>query len=542
MNAEAAAQSLQVARRKLEAGEFASAVRFAKKSLALARSDEAERVLREAEAGVSGGGEGASSSATSAGPSASSTSKRGGGAAPSSSSSSASSSKPSSSAGAGEKPGGGGAHTPAQAAMVARVKKCRVTAYYEILELQKSCSEGEVKKAYRKRGKAVDFLVELKADQEFFVQLALGLHPDKNLAPGAEEAFKMVSKAFTVLSDPQKRAIFDQTGGDPDSRGGGGGGGGGGGFAGGGMPRYAGSPFGGGGNYGGRGEEISPEDLFRAFFGGSMGGGVGGFGAGGPMGFGGPLGGGLGGSTFHFFGPGMGGGMPTGQGFPPRRAGAQRQDEGHRTSPWVQMAPLLLLFAFSFLTQLPSLFGGSGRRLPEFSFERTARFSHPRTTTSGVSYFVDPSSFPLHPSYRSFLRAIPNLGFNSAHAEDSRAFKADLVAHFRREVEEKGEGGKTAEPVKETEEGKEKEKEKRSERLRVPNDFAKFERQVEKSWVGRLQAYCRHELNQREEKLERARGFLGIGTDHAAIARITKERLHHCEELSKVPGYQVQYR
>ncbi|KAG8851693.1 hypothetical protein FRC20_001675 [Serendipita sp. 405] len=89
-------------------------------------------------------------------------------------------------------------YTPEQLAVVKRIRKCKATEYYEILSLQKDCEEAEVKKAYRK--------------------LALQLHPDKNGAPGADEAFKMVSKAFQVLSDTSLRAAFDRDGGDPESR------------------------------------------------------------------------------------------------------------------------------------------------------------------------------------------------------------------------------------------------------------------------------------------------------------------------------------
>lgn len=72
----------------------------------------------------------------------------------------------------------------------------------------------------------------------------------------------VVSKAFQVLSDSNLRAVYDANPhADPTQRGGGGGGGGGGMYSrGGGMP----PGFGGGGMY----NEVNPEDLFNAFFGG----------------------------------------------------------------------------------------------------------------------------------------------------------------------------------------------------------------------------------------------------------------------------------
>lgn len=76
----------------------------------------------------------------------------------------------------------------------------------------------------------------------------------------------VVSRAFQILSDPDKKTRFDQFGGDPDSR-----------FSNGGAGATP-SPFSGfARSTGGRNPmfdaEISPEDLFNQFFGGGVGGG-----------------------------------------------------------------------------------------------------------------------------------------------------------------------------------------------------------------------------------------------------------------------------
>lgn len=104
--------------------------------------------------------------------------------------------------------------------------------YYEVLEISKTSTVEEIKKAYRK--KAVQY------------------HPDKN--PGdksAEEKFKEVAEAYEVLSDEQKRAKYDQFGHEAL----GGFGGFGGGFS---DPFDIFSSFGGFGGFGGFGSQRGP--------------------------------------------------------------------------------------------------------------------------------------------------------------------------------------------------------------------------------------------------------------------------------------------
>ena len=137
-----------------------------------------------------------------------------------------------------------------------RIRRCKATAFYDILGLEtvrRTCTDSDIKRAYRK--------------------LSLLTHPDKNGHENADEAFKMVARAFSILGDKDKRDKYDRFGTDPDSR-----------FSG----AQAQDPFAGfanraarGGGMGGGGggvweDEISPEEMFARFFGGGFGGPFGG--------------------------------------------------------------------------------------------------------------------------------------------------------------------------------------------------------------------------------------------------------------------------
>eukprot|EP01022_Parablepharisma_sp_SALTPOND_P004446 TRINITY_DN120321_c0_g1_i1.p1 TRINITY_DN120321_c0_g1~~TRINITY_DN120321_c0_g1_i1.p1 ORF type:complete len:399 (+),score=43.32 TRINITY_DN120321_c0_g1_i1:420-1616(+) len=74
----------------------------------------------------------------------------------------------------------------------------KTTNYYEILGVEKTATEEEIKKQYKK--------------------LALRLHPDKNRAPQATEAFKKVAQALACLTNPNKRKIYDEHGNEENFR------------------------------------------------------------------------------------------------------------------------------------------------------------------------------------------------------------------------------------------------------------------------------------------------------------------------------------
>jgi len=232
--------------------------------------------------------------------------------------------------------------------------------------------------------------------------LALQFHPDKNRAPGADEAFKSISRAFNTLSDADKRAHYDRFGADdrsPASSGGGGGG----------------NPF--GENPFFAGGEVNPEEIFRAFFGGG-----GGFGPGVHF------------ETFGgnpFFG---GGGHP---GMRRRRAGpehphahTQRQQREEHRGPASdfdrlrdtvrQMLPIIIFFVFAILSSLfsssdaspttsstPS-FATFDEIAEEVSIEPGFGFPHARLTANLKLHYY--ASSPFQSRFRSYDEAVSRGG------------------------------------------------------------------------------------------------------------------------------------
>lgn len=84
----------------------------------------------------------------------------------------------------------GRSYTTAQEDVAQRVLDCDIDAHYAILGVREDADPEEIKRAFK--------------------SLALLLHPDKNAAPGAEDAFKLVRQAWEVLGDAHERAVYDE--------------------------------------------------------------------------------------------------------------------------------------------------------------------------------------------------------------------------------------------------------------------------------------------------------------------------------------------
>ncbi|KAL2553676.1 Heat shock protein DnaJ [Forsythia ovata] len=204
-------------------------------------------------------------------------------------------------------------YTEEQVTIVKEIK--RKKDYYEILGLEKSCSVEDVRKAYRK--------------------LSLKVHPDKNNAPGAEEAFKMVSKAFQCLSDEESRKKYDLVGSDEpvyERRGGGNG-----------MRGFNGFNDG----------NFDADEIFRNFFFGGMH----------------PA------ATANFNGFSFGPGVRV------RTGGVDHGSNGWRTL--IQLLPVILVLLLNFLPSSE----------PIYSLSRSYSYENRFTTQKGINFYVKSSKF-----------------------------------------------------------------------------------------------------------------------------------------------------
>lgn len=225
----------EIAKDFLAQRQYEKAIRFFEKSLrlyALPGVEESIKAVQKLVSESTGSAKPTSNAETSNKSSSGGSSSNSGGGAAGASRSAGSSSEP------GTRP-----YSDEQEACAKKLLASFKKSHYEALGLKKNATDSEIKKAYRK--------------------LALQLHPDKNTAPSAENAFKALNAAYDCLSDERKRQVYDAYGAEASEQ----------------MAHDqdngrgdAGSGFGFHRRGHGHGD-ISPEDIFNMFFQGGMPGG-----------------------------------------------------------------------------------------------------------------------------------------------------------------------------------------------------------------------------------------------------------------------------
>lgn len=254
------------------------------------------------------------------------------------------------------------AYTEEQATIVRETKKKKD--FYEILGVEKGCTVEDVKKAYRK--------------------LSLKVHPDKNKAPGAEEVFKMVSRAFQCLSNEESRKKYDLVGSDEpvyesraDRHGPGG------------MQGFNGFYYDG---------EFDADEIFRNFFFGGMH----------------PA------TRTQFRGFSFGPGVEV-------RMGGDRGSNGLLRT-LIQLLPIILILLLNFI---PS-------QQPVYSLSRSYPYDHRLTTEKGVNYYVKSGNFekeyPLNSQQRTELEQQVEREYHRILAHNCRLEWQQLHWGYRRET------------------------------------------------------------------------------------------------------------
>lgn len=276
-------------------------------------------------------------------------------------------------------------YTVEQETIVRKVLAIEKSDYYKLLDVSKSATEVEIKKSYRK--------------------MAIKLHPDKNKHPHSAEAFKKLAKAFEILSDSDKRKIFDQTGYDPDSRG----------------SQSASSPFSSGfantsfQNRFGRGgpDVMFDENIFDFLFQSARG----------PQGF--AFGNGFNnnGFSFQFGGPGA---RP--QTFRQNNTRRQQDEEKSLLETITQLLPLLLFILVPIISNFFS--GESSSQLPRFSFNPQRSLPVERETPKyHVPYYISKNTFE---GYRNSAKRLSGLD-----TQVENYYVKDLRTKCRREQQTK---------------------------------------------------------------------------------------------------------
>lgn len=155
-------------------------------------------------------------------------------------------------------------------------------------------------------------------------------------------------------------------------------------------------------------------------------------------------------------------------------AGGEQRAEAQPQSMLVRILPILILFLFSVLNVLPSLFGPSMTPDPQFAFVPSGRYNVERQTGGlGIKYHVNGAEFSGHP----------------------------IAAELARNGNQPG------------------------------PELRRFESDVERSYTSQLYRQCQHAMNAKERRKEAEIGLFGIGTDWEKVKKIDQEPVESCQRL-----------
>lgn len=197
--------------------------------------------------------------------------------------------------------------------------------------------------------------------------------------------------------------------------------------------------------------------------------------------------------------------MHTFGGQPRRRAAPQAQGGQGNTSTWVQLLPLILLFAFSFLTQLPSLLNPPAPD-PIYTFDpypaSTGKYQIARSTqTHHIDYFLDENQLRSTKVWVDLLKQNPTL---ESTIQSVGSIQQATLPNWAL-----SDGTK----------------------LTLPRSLLTFEATLEQAYVGLLQHRCENEQEYLSRRRQHAMGFLGLNRNQEKLDALKKEKLPSCDRL-----------
>jgi len=177
----------------------------------------------------------------------------------------------------------------------------------------------------------------------------------------------------------------------------------------------------------------------------------------------------------------------------------------------VQLAPLLILFAFSILSNLPSLFSSPPVPDPRFSFSPTTKYhTEMESGHLGIHYYVNPSEFNNHPV----------IGAEMAKEGVKAGWVVDEPV-----VKEDGQTDKREPETRKVVRGKGK--------ARGPA-LKGFEDTVERVYTNDLYSQCQRGIDKKQRAKDAELGIFGIGVDWDRVKEIEDQIVPSCKELERL--------